>query len=257
MAEISVKDILEVHANVTAMQQKLTTQAEVIRRKDRDIELLRWKLRGAEEMCLLARFSEAAYQMLLESTELLNRSRISLGNHFLAFAHTSSQSSIDALRGDIKSYRDSIRGSDDRLASLSNANEGLERSVNEKTREISMLRARVSLLEKDVAAGQLSAYYEEEIASREALIVSLRSHNTQLLDVLRKPPPHNNTDRAEEPPQHEESVSATLGKGNVQQTYFARSVDSSVPSRDGSRSGRRSAHPVPAVQGAWSSARKA
>lgn len=187
MSSITVKEILEVHANVQTMQKELASQAELIRRKDRDIELLRWKLRGAEEMCLLARYSELAFQTFSESTMFLNRCRISLGNHFLALTHASSQSSIDSLRGEIKMYRDSVHGGDQRVATLTESNEALGSHLTEAQSEVLRLKKRVAELEKEVATGKLSSFYEEEIASRETLIESLRLHNSQLMGVLKQP----------------------------------------------------------------------
>lgn len=186
-ASISVREILEVHANIQAMQKDLATQAEAIRRKDRELELLRWKLRGAEEMCLLARFSEIAFQTFTDHTMVLQRNRILLGNHFYALQQAAHHSSVASLRGELKTYRDNVRGGDERIATLADANQSLEDSLATYKHSVVALKQRVSELEKEVATGKLSSFYEDEISSRERLIESLREHNAQLMAVLKKP----------------------------------------------------------------------
>jgi hypothetical protein len=266
MSSITVREILDVHANVQAMQKELVTQAESIRRKDREIELLRWKLRGAEEMCLLARFSEVAFQTFTDHAMMLNRSRIAMGNHFSALQHAAHQTSVASLRGELKMYRDSVRGGDERVATLSEANRSLEESLITHKHTVIALKQRVADLEKEVTTGKLSSYYEEEISSRERLIESLRLHNAQLMDVLKKPTTEGARDLTKETlltAPHDPSVlvgvknaksspslSSYLANGGYRPPLSAGNGTAGL--HRGAEGAKR---PVMSAQGAWSSPR--
>lgn len=182
---LSVKSILEVHENVLALQRLIATQSDTIRQKDRQIEMLTWRLRGAEEMCLLARFAEQGFQTLLEATGTLNRARITIGNHFLAFATMSFTSSIDALRQELRTYRSSLQTRDESYATQCQHNEKLLQAIQAKDASIASLTSRVASLEQNQATEDLSSHFDSEIQARETLIDSLRAHNTQLMDALR------------------------------------------------------------------------
>lgn len=180
-----MKDILALHQRVVDIQRHRQQIELSLQQREKEIDFLRWKLCASESVNLALRHSEYGWQQLCETACHLLRTRVIFGNMCLAETSDTFVQSVGALRSELQSLRDDAAVvSADRDAWKAKC-AASQRSLADASETIQQLTRKAAELQRSVVTEGLSDHFNDELRMRDELIATLRSHNAELMTILR------------------------------------------------------------------------